>query len=230
MKYAVICLVALTGLIGLSAVQAQTATTPYTYIEGFFLGGTFDSGSTIDNTVVNDEIDGNGPRFEVSVALHENIYIFGNYENIDVDNFNDNSTTPPTMISFGDVETWGVGVGINSSLSAGRTDGNLRSPSDRFSVFLDGQYLDGGPPDTDGFAFDLGVRAINFTRLEFIGSIGIEKFDKTDSEFTAEGRLLFRLVNNLQVQGGVDWNDQAVKYFIGLRWGFPNFAVFKTRN
>ncbi len=231
MKYAVICFVAFAGLMGLSAVQAQTATTPYTYVEGMFQATTFDtSGMTIGATVLDKDLDGNGPRFEASVALHENVYIFGNYATTSVDDFTDTTAVPPVTLSFADVDTWGIGLGINTSLSTSHLDRNYRGLSDRFTVFFDAQYLDGGPVDTDGYALDLGFRAINFTRLEFIASIGVEKFDRLDSELTLEGRLLYRLINNFQIQGGMDWNDQATKYFIGLRWGFPYFAVFKARN
>jgi len=225
MKYLVICLSAFAGYLVLTAAaQAQLASTPYTYFAGSFQGSTFDTAGTLP-----DDIDGNGPRFEVSVALHENVYVFGTYENINLDDIVDNSVTPPVSTSFSDVDTWSVGAGINTALTTGRVDRDYSAFSDRFSVFLDAQYLDGGLTNEDGYAFDLGFRAINYTRLEFIGSAGMEKFSGLDSEFKLEGRLLWRLAGNLQIQGGVDWTDFRAKYFIGLRWGIPDFAVFKKR-
>ena len=148
-----------------------------------------------------------------------------------LDDLVNNATNPPTMTPLEDIDTLGAGIGINTALSSGRVDRDYRSFSDRFSVFLDAQYLKIDSPglDSNGYALDLGFRAINYTRLEFIGSLGFEKFENLDGEFTVEGRLLYRLVGNLQIQGGVDWSDLTTKYFLGLRWGIPEFAVFKKR-
>jgi hypothetical protein len=223
MKHLVICLVALTGVLFLAAAaQAQSAATPYTYFEGAFQGSTWDTGT-------GEDADGHGPRFAVSVAMHENVYLFGGYENNNLDDFVDTTFSPPTTVSFADIDTWSVGGGINTALTSGNIDRNYRGFSDRFSVFLDAQYLNGGPTDDNGYALNLGFRAINSTRLEFIASAGLEKFSGISNEFTLEGRLLYRLVGNLQVQGGIDWSDPVTKYFIGLRWGIPEFAVFKDR-
>ena len=225
MKHRVICLVALTGFLFLTAAaQAQLASTPYTYFEGSFQGSTFSSQG-------NPDVDGNGPRFEVSVAMHENLYVFGTYEHTNLDDLIDNTFAPPQVTPLEDIDTLGAGIGINTALSSGRVDRDYRSFSDRFSVFLDAQYLKIDSPglDSNGYALDLGFRAINYTRLEFIGSLGFEKFENLDGEFTVEGRLLYRLVGNLQIQGGVDWSDLTTKYFLGLRWGIPEFAVFKKR-
>jgi hypothetical protein len=226
MKHRVICLVALTGFLFVTAAaQAQLASTPYTYFDGSFQGSKFDTSS-----IVGADIEGNGPLFEVSVAMQEHVYLFGTYEKISLDDLVDNSSGTPVAISLSDIDTWSVGAGINTALSAGRVDRDYRSFSDRFSVFLDAQYIvDGGVAENDGYAFNLGFRAINHTRLEGIGAIGFEKLDNVDGEFTLEGRILYRLVGNLQIQGGIDWNDQATKYFIGLRWGIPGFAIFKNR-
>jgi hypothetical protein len=225
MKHRVICLVALTGFLFLTAAaQAQLASTPYTYFEGSFQGSKFSSQG-------NPDVDGNGPRLEVSVAMHENVYVFGTFEHTNLDDLVDNTFTPPQVRPLEDIDTLGAGIGINTALSSGRIDRDYRSFSDRFSVFLDAQYLKIDSPglDSNGYALDLGFRAINYTRLEFIGSVGFEKFENLDSEFTVEGRLLYRLVGNLQIQGGVDWSDLTTKYFLGLRWGIPEFAVFKKR-
>jgi hypothetical protein len=222
MKHRVICLAALTGFLFLTAAaQAQLASTPYTYFEGSFQGSTFDTG-----TGFNEDADGHGPRFAVSVAMQENIFLFGTYENNNLDDLMDSFGN---TVSPSDIDTWGVGVGLNTALTTGRVDRTYRGFADRFSVFLDAQYLNGGVTDDNGYALDIGFRAINYTRLEFIASAGLEKFSGVDSELTLEGRLLYKLVGTLQIQGGVDWSDPATKYFIGLRWGIPEFAVFKNR-
>jgi hypothetical protein len=225
MKHLVICLVALTGFLFLAtAAQAQMASTPYTYFEGAFQGSSWST-----DGVLPEDIDGHGPRFKVSFAMHENVYLFGSYEKNNLDDYVDTTFTPPTTISFADIDTFSIGGGINTALTGGRVDRNYRGFSDRFSVFLDAQYLNGGPTDDNGYAMDIGFRAINNTRLEFIASAGLEKFSGISNEFALEGRLLYRLVGNLQIQGGIDWTDPVTKYFIGLRWGIPKFAVFKDR-
>ncbi len=98
MKHRVICLVALTGFLFLTAAaQAQLASTPYTYFEGSFQGSKFSPAGQPD-------VDGNGARFEVSVAIQENIYVFGTFDHTSLDDLVDNSSTPPrsghSMISI----------------------------------------------------------------------------------------------------------------------------------
>jgi len=39
-------------------------------------------------------------------------------------------------------------------------------------------------------------------------------------------RLFIRIIDNLQAQGGIDWNDNTTRWFIGLRYNFPNVTIF----
>jgi len=221
MKYAIICLGVFATSLGIgAAAHAQSNPISYSYVDAVYQFAEIDTGSF-------GKVDGDGPRVAGSLALGNFMHVFGNYEKLKLDDTTiDSGTGTPTTVSFSDLDRWGVGFGFHTSIYGGRADGQIRNTHDRFSVFFDGQYISADPNDSDGWAVDAGFRAINFTRWEFIGSAGFEKLSGIDSEFTLEGRLLFNLVRNLQVEGGIDWNDNVTRYFVGLRYNFPKLQIF----
>jgi hypothetical protein len=222
MKYAIIAVAAIVSLLGVSSVQAQMAGTQYnaasyTFIEAAYQGAKFDTDQTL-----GENVDGNGGRFEASVALHPNIYILGTYEHLRLDDL-----TGPPVTPLDDLKNWSAGLGFNTRLSSGRVSRDYRGLTDRFSLFMDGQYISADSGDFDGFAFDAGLRAINYTNVEFIASMGFEKIEGLDSEFTIEGRLLWRVWKDLQLQLGADVSDSQARWFLGFRVNAPGFSVFK---
>ncbi len=103
MKHRVICLVALTGFLFVTAAaQAQLASTPYTYFDGSFQGSKYST-----RAVLRADVDGNGARFEVSVAMQEHVYVFGTYDQLKLDDLVDNSVygTPQVASSLADIDT-----------------------------------------------------------------------------------------------------------------------------
>ncbi|MDH3512499.1 MAG: hypothetical protein OER85_16755 [Gammaproteobacteria bacterium] len=221
MKYVIICLGAFATYLGLGVTaHAQSQEISYSFIEAVYQAAEASASGLGD-------LDADGPRFAASLSLADHFHVFGNYEKLKLDDvIIDDGSGTPVNISFSDIDTWGVGVGLHTSVFGGRSDGQIRNPADRYSVFLDAQYLSADPGDSDGFAVDAGFRAINFTSWEFIAAAGYENLSGIDGEFTLEGRLLYRLVNDLQIQAGIDWNDNVTRYFIGLRYNFPGLKLF----
>lgn len=223
MKYVIICLGAFAISLSMGgAAHAQSNEISYSYVEANYQ---FVDGSTSGLAI--SDLEGDGPALAASLKLGSNFHIFGDYEKIKLDNatIDDGSGTPVT-VSFSDLDTWGVGAGFHTSVFGGRSDGQYRNPQDRYSIFVQGQYISADPGSTDGWAADAGFRAVNFTRWEFLAAVGIEKFSGIDSELTLEGRLLYQVVGDLQLEGGIDWNDNITRYFVGLRYNFPGFNMW----
>ena len=220
MKYAIIGLAAFASLLGFSAsALAQSGSTSYTYVEGSYEGSTFNT-----DQALGDDADGNGGRFEASLALHKNMYVFGTYQISSLDDI-----TNPAPVVLDDATLGTIGFGFNTGLSSGRIARDYRGLLDRYSLFLNGQWkhLDiDNVGDADGFEFEVGLRSINFTPFEFIASVGYEEFDSAGGNLTLEGRLLYEVLTNLQLQFGVDWNDDRSSLFFGVRYNFPKLVLF----
>jgi hypothetical protein len=220
MKYPIICIVMLAGLLLGSITQAQTSKVSYTTIDVVYQGAEFD-------TPLGD-VDGDGFRAAGSLALHKHWHVFGGYESNGLDDLVVDVNGTPTTVSFGDLDVMNVGIGINTAPRGGGSNVRTRNTLDRYSLFLNGQFLraDSSGSDRNGWAAETGFRSINFTNFEFIGAVGIEKFERADSELTLEGRLLYQIVKNTQLQVGAKWNDNAARYFIGARYNFGGFTIF----
>jgi hypothetical protein len=220
MKYAIIRLVAIVSLLGMSAtVQAQMADQKYgglsyTFLDAAYQGVKFQSSP--------EDITGNGGRLEGSIAVSPNIYVLGSYEYVKLDDL-----VGPPAASLDDLKNWSAGLGFNSRVSKARMSRDYRGLLDRYSVFMDGQYVSFDDGNLDGFAFNAGFRAINFTSVEFITSLGYEKIQGLDNEFRVEGRLLWRVWKQLQLQIGADVGQDSARWWLGVRVNAPNFSVFK---
>jgi hypothetical protein len=180
---------------------------------------------------LNGNFEGDGVRAEGSLGISNYFHAFTNFESSSLDDsIIDDGMGGTVAIDNGDQAILGIGFGVHSPLTSGVSRG-YTSVTDRFSFFLDGQILisetDVGPDDPKGWALDTGFRAVNSSRVEFIGKIGYENFEKIDGEFTAEGRILFHIIDNLQLQGGVDWNDRGTRWFLGGRYNFGGWQIFK---
>ena len=190
--------------------QAQSTGISWTYVEAAYQTTEFDLGVA--------DLDGDGPLFAGSLALGDYMHAFASFQNSALDNL--------FGVDPGDLGQYEFGIGFHTPVTNPRND---RLYSDRLSAFFNAQYL-GLDPDTgsdaDGWGLDVGVRMINFTAWEFIGSAGYEKFESADGELTLKARLLFQIIRNLQIQGGVNWNDNRTQWILGLRYNFPNARLF----
>ena len=220
MKYAIICLGAFVTFIGIGvSAHAQSSEISYSFLEAAYQAAEVSTSSFGD-------VDGDGPALAASLKLGSHFHVFGNYDKIKLDKVTTDPGTGPVTVSFSDVDSWGVGAGFHTSVFGGRSDGQYRNTQDKYSLFIEGQYISVDPGDVDGYAVDAGLRAVNFTSWEFLASAGIENLSGTDNEFTLEGRLLYRIAADLQVEGGIDWNENVTRYFLGLRYNFPGLNIW----
>jgi hypothetical protein len=218
MNSLIVRLGAFASLLALSiSAQAQSSGVSYTFVD-------------VSYQNLSGDLDGDGVRAEGSLGISNYFHAFSNFESSSLDDtVTDDGMGTITTTENGDWSTLGIGFGVHSPLTSGVSRG-YTSVTDRFSFFLDGQFLisetDTPLGDINGWALDTGFRAVNSSRLEFIGKIGYENFEKIDGELTLEGRLLFHIIDNLQLQGGVDWNDRETRWFLGGRYNFGGWQIF----
>ena len=222
------CLPALTlvcasSLLLSNPAQAQADdSVSYNYAELSYVRSNVEIGGPIG------DVDGNGGRFAFSAEFLESFYAVGAYETIDLDDIvitnpvGGGSVTSATL----DVDTWRVGVGWHSRLS-NSSAGAFKSARDRWSMFAQAEYVSfdsGGSSTLDGYSVKVGARGINHTNFEFIGAIGYEELDNSDGEFVFEGRLTYDITNNFEAQFGVDYVEDFVRGFVGVRYHFSGLV------
>lgn len=227
MKSAVIRLGAFACLLGFGIAAQAQSTVSYTNIDLTYVGADIDVGSGVD------DVDADGVKLAGSLNLQKYIHILGSYERLSPDDIViDDGVNPPTVIPTDDLDSYSIGFGFHTPVM-GRAERQYRSGLiDRYSLFFDAQYLgidsgSTGGSDPNGYSLDVGFRAVNFTRLETLLAVGYEKFEESDGELTLEGRIFFRVFEKLQIQAGLDWNDNTSRWFIGLRYNFPKATIFR---
>jgi hypothetical protein len=162
MKSAVVRLGAVACLLGFAATaNAQTSGVSYTYVD---LQASF---ASIDVGTAGD-IDGNGAKLFGSLALNRYFHALAGFERLGPDDIViDDGLGNITTISIDDLDTWEIGVGVNTP-TMGRSARQYRGGFvDRYSLFADvrAQGQDSSGSDRSGWSVNGGVRAVNFTRL-----------------------------------------------------------------
>ena len=195
------------------SVSAEENRVSWTYLGALYQSGEIDSAG---------DLDFDGFRLEGSLGLGSLFHVKASWDQLDPDSVDDGMGG---TISAPDIDIYGVGGGIHSrerSFSVGNVDGFRPKIPTYYTFFLDGEYLrsEAGSSDANGWAVDLGFRAVNFTRWEVAAAVGYEDFEDADGEFTVSGDILFKLFEHLQLQGGFDWNDEIYSFLVGVRVPF----------
>ena len=201
--------------------QSDPPGVSWTYLHASYQWGEFDQSDPIG------DVDGDGPRIEASVQAHPWVHLLASYETFDLDSVTiPIDTTTSITVDPGDVDIWSVGIGLHTPV-VGRANRDWGRPRDRYSFYLDARYLnaDTDAGDSNGYSVDLGLRSINFTTLEIIGAVGVEDFEGSSGNFTLEGRVLWNVWRDLQLEGGADWNEDLTRFFVGVRYNFPGFSI-----
>jgi len=211
-------------LLGFGA--TATAQVPYTYID---VAAVFADSIQVPQAPVGGKVDGIGARVDGSLGITPWLYLAGGVESIGADDLVvEEPGVGPTTYPGDDVNTYNIGLGFNTPVM-GRADRTYKGGViDRYSLFADARYQgqERYGIDVIGWQVNAGLRAVNFTRLETIFGVGYEKFEQLDGEFTIQGQLLFSLVGNLQLRGGVDWSDDISRWNVGLRYHFGDWSIF----
>jgi hypothetical protein len=207
-------------------VHAQTSTAAvsftgvsYTFVDLQYTFADID----LPDAVGGGDLDGDGPYLNGSLALNRYWHVVGGYENLKVDDIEiDDGLGNITVIPVDDVNTYALGIGVNTP-TMGRAARQYRGGLiDRYSLFADARYQrrDSGGSDVNGWQLNAGFRSVNFTRMEVILGVGYEKFEGNDGDFTAQGQFLFQIIPNLQARGGINWGDEISRWNLGLRYHF----------
>lgn len=212
-------LICASGLLFTGVAQADQ-TVSYNYAELSYVRSNVEVGGGLG------DIDGDGGRFGISFELSDSLYLVGNYEVIDLDDVSITLPGGAASVSL-DVDTWSAGVGWHSGVSS-NSSGGFNSAKDRWSLFAQAEYVSfdvDGASTVDGFEAKVGARGINHTNFEFIGAIGYQELENADGELVVEGRLTYDITDDFEAQLGVDYVEDFIRGFVGVRFNFPT-----TRN
>lgn len=223
MKSAVVRLGAVACLLGFATTaHAQTAGVSYTYVDAQYSFASIDVGSAGD-------VDADGPKLFGSVALNRYFHALVGFERLSPDAIQlDDGLGNITTINLDDLDTWEIGVGVNTP-TMGRAARQYRGGFvDRYSLFADirVQGQDSSGSDRTGWSVNSGFRAVNFTRLETILGVGYEKFESQSGDFTMQGQILFQIIGGLHARGGVNYSDSISRWNLGLRYNFGDWQLF----
>ncbi len=172
-------------------VAAQAAAEPrYTYGEIGYLNADLDD---ID-------VDGDGLGIGGSYALHRNVHLLVDYQDLDFD-------------GNADLNALSLGVGGNFALRPGLDlVGRLRWINQEIDA---GSFSD----DEDGYGLEAGVRMMINPQLEFDGSIKyVDIDDEDDTSFVIGG--LYELTPVFAVGGDVELSDDYTAFFLKARFYF----------
>lgn len=187
-KHAVWTLLPLLAL-ALSA-PAQAAEPRYTYAEVGYLNADFDD---IDE-------DGDGFGIGGSFAVHPNVHLVADYQDIDLD-------------GNADANALSLGVGGNYALRPGLDlVGRLRWINQEIEV---------GPfdEDEDGYGVEAGLRTMINAQLELNGFVKYVDIDDEDDTSLVIGAL-YDVVPNLALGGDIEFSDDYTAFFLKGRWYF----------
>jgi hypothetical protein len=168
---------------------AQAASPRYTYAEIGYVNADFD------------DVDDDGDGFLVggSLAVHPNVHLVADYQDIGLSGDNDFSA-------------YTLGAGFNYSLSPS-LDGVLRL---RYvSAEFDGRF---GDNDEDGYGFDAVLRAMVSPRLELNG--GLRYVDVFDDNTSLVLGAFYDVIPNLAIGGELEFSDDFTGLFLKGRYYF----------
>jgi hypothetical protein len=185
----------LLGLCALLPAVAGAGNFRYSFVDAAYVHSDFDDAGT----------DGDGYRVSGSVEVHENVFVFANYKDVDLDGAFDPS-----------LSRLNAGAGLNIGL------GKLPADAVFKAGYVDAEVeTDFGDVDDNGFAGSAGVRIKPFSRLELEGNFNyfdLDAFD--DTTFDVSGRLY--LTNAIAIQAGTEFDEEIdnVTYNAGVRAEF----------
>lgn len=178
-------LIALALLASLPFAASAAEGVSYNYVEGGYAATDTDAG------------DADGFGLSGSVAVHQNVHLFGAYSNQELDGTN-----------F-DFDQWRVGVGYNHQI-APKADLVARVAYEKFDA--------GSGLDFDGYSTEVGVRGALAPGFEGWAMAGYEDYEQADSEFYGRLGAQVKFAQNWGVSGDVKFVDGDTQWFVGPRF------------
>jgi hypothetical protein len=179
---------------------APAAAFDYTYLEG---GIALANGSDPD-------VDGDGPWVALSLEASPEAHIFAHFRSSDLD------VTRVGVTTKTDEEQWGVGLGSNQTVTPD-LDVLLRASYER--VQADGLGAGGGTRTDNGFALEVGIRAMPVGRVEVNGGVA---FRYLDSKGDTRGRIgaVVPFTDRAGLSARVEVDKDRTDLLAGLRVSF----------
>ena len=172
------------------AVSAQAAEPRYTYAEIGYVNIDFDD--------INE--DGDGYGIGGSLAVHRNVHLLAQYQDVDLGGDRDASAA-----SFG--------AGINYALRPGL---DVVARLSYISAELDSRRR--GDRDENGYGFEAGLRTMINPQLELNGGMRyVDVFDDNTSVFIG---ALYDVVPNLALGGDLEFSNDITGVFLKARYYF----------
>ena len=167
----------------------------YNYVQAGYASADLDTGD------FGFDVDGDGWALGGSVAVSDNVHIFGGYSALGLD--------------FGiDYDEFGLGVGYNHSL--GENTDFVAGLS-----YIKGEIdVDGFSYDDDGYGLSIGLRTKLSETIELEGGIGYADLDDSGSSTSFSAGILFDLTDNVAFGVGGNWDDDVTIYQAGFRFYF----------
>lgn len=178
-------LLAVTLLAALPFAASAAEGVSYNYVQGGYIATNGDN---------NADADGFG--IGASVAVHPNFYIFGSYNQQEVDNTNI------------DIDQWNAGVGYNYGIN------------DKVDLITGVSYEkldDGRNLNLDGYTAEVGVRAALGTMVEGYVKAGYSDFERLDGDFYGRLGAQVKFNQNWGISGDVKFADGDTQWFVGPR-------------
>jgi hypothetical protein len=213
--------VAAAGLLPAAGFAAEGLS--YTYAEIDYIN--LDVDQPGEDTFPREDFDnGGGFKVDLSFALGENFFIYGNYSETEAD-FDYTDNTGARLPGDTDIIKFGVGVGVIFPMS-NNTDfvlsgGYLDIDFDDFRLGATGDSSINDLKDdpSDGFSVDALVRAQLGERFE--GSIGARYIDVQSIDgFSVIANLMYEFTPNWGLNLSVDAGSDLATWAAGIRYSF----------
>lgn len=213
--------IAVAGLLPAAGFAAEGLS--YTYAEIDYIN--LDVDQPGEDTFPREDFDnGGGFKVDLSFALGENFFIYGNYSETEAD-FDYTDNTGARLPGDTDIIKFGVGVGVIFPMS-NNTDfvlsgGYLDIDFDDFRLGATGDSSINDLKDdpSDGFSVDALVRAQLGERFE--GSIGARYIDVQSIDgFSVIANLMYEFTPNWGLNLSVDAGSDLATWAAGIRYSF----------
>jgi len=159
----------------------------YNHVQGGYSATDTDSG------------DADGFGIDASVAVHDNIHLFGGYNTQEIDGTNI------------DIDRWKLGVGYNYAFSD-KADLVARVAYENADV--------ANTVDFDGYSAEVGVRGAMGKHFEGYALAGYEDYKDLDGDFYGRVGALAKFNDNWGVNGDVKFADGDTQWFVGPRFSW----------
>ena len=201
MKYKILLVIGMAGMLGSGTLHAQQSGLSYNYLGADYFEG----------DLLGDEFSGYGA--ELSLSLNNSFFVTGTASTAE----NDRSRPFQQWTGKPELRGYSAGLGFHTPLS-NRADFVTGVKYVRSELKFAGRTV-----DADGYGIDAGIRALLAPRLELEGMVNYIGGDEFDETFGYRANLRFYVTPALSLSAGYfdgDNGDAADGLVAGIRLNF----------